>query len=373
MKDVVIFVSPHNNLYGAERSMLAIIKKMKQKDIDSVVIIPDHGPIEEELNQIGSYVIVQRYFFWINEQNKIKDLIKYYCNYLIAFSVKKKLRNMDCNALTVHTNSIITPFGAQLSRVLNVKHLQHIREFGTLDFHMSFNFGWPFMSKLINKSAKIICISNSVSRYFGKYFDTEKLITIYNGIPVIENIEKKMVTEFRILLVGRLSREKGQIDAIKAVESLIRDCGYTDIKMDLFGSGQDKNTLSEYIKKHGLQYNVFLKGYSKEIDYSNYCVGIMSSQNEAFGRVTVEYMMNGLAVVGAKSGGTQEIVVNNVTGLTYDPGNVCQLKECLKNLYENRQKAQLFGENGRLRAVECFSEEAYCSNIYKLYQELEIV
>lgn len=84
----------------------------------------------------------------------------------------------------VHTNSVVTPFGVQLSKVLRVPHIQNIREFGELDFDMKFNFLDRFTARVLNRSKEIICISNVVREYYAKKIGNVNLVIIYNGIEV---------------------------------------------------------------------------------------------------------------------------------------------------------------------------------------------
>ena len=51
----------------------------------------------------------------------------------------------------------------------------------------------------------------------------------------------------------------------------------------------------------------------------------MLSKNEAFGRVTVEYMLQNLAVIASDAGANSEIIENGVSGLLYRLGDVDDL------------------------------------------------
>lgn len=117
---------------------------------------------------------------------------------------------------------------------------------------------------------------------------------------------------------------------------------------------------------------VEFRGYQKNpIEMlSEMDVGIMSSQCEAFGRVTVEYMMAGMPVIGSNSGGTPEIVVPGETGWLYEPGNDEQLAERMAAYIENPAMIALHGKNGRSRAERVFAEERCARQIYALYEEL---
>jgi glycosyltransferase involved in cell wall biosynthesis len=61
-------------------------------------------------------------------------------------------------------------------------------------------------------------------------------------------------------------------------------------------------------------------------------VGLMCSQSEAFGRVTVEAMRAGLPVCGTNSGGTPEIIEPGVTGLLSPVGDANALATNLMRL-----------------------------------------
>jgi glycosyltransferase involved in cell wall biosynthesis len=61
-------------------------------------------------------------------------------------------------------------------------------------------------------------------------------------------------------------------------------------------------------------------------------VGLMCSQSEAFGRVTVEAMRAGLPVCGTNSGGTPEIIEPGIAGLLSPAGDANALAANLMTL-----------------------------------------
>ena len=95
------------------------------------------------------------------------------------------------------------------------------------------------------------------------------------------------------------------------MELLVRQ-GYTDVRLIIVGNGNDGYVwaLKKYIKKKNLDNNISilpfrydLSDLRKEVSYEIIC-----SQNEALGRVTIEAMLAGNIVIGARSGGTTEII-----------------------------------------------------------------
>jgi glycosyltransferase involved in cell wall biosynthesis len=59
---------------------------------------------------------------------------------------------------------------------------------------------------------------------------------------------------------------------------------------------------------------------------------LVCSDNEAFGRVTVEALMSGRPVIGTRSGGTTELVSPGVNGLLFPPGDALALASALRDL-----------------------------------------
>lgn len=372
--DSIIYVSPHTDQYGAERSMIANIKNIMSHGIHVLLIIPTNGRIEELLSAAGIDYIIEKFYDVINHENRVRihyGIGKQAVNTYKAIKVKKLLFERDLTPMFVHSNSLTSDFGIILSETLGVPHIQHIRELGQHDFGMTFDMGIKHFSKTCAKSQKIICISDAVRDYYKQYLPDEKLIRIYNGVaaenPDVFIPNRKAYNPLQLVMVGRVSEEKGQIQAIKAVQKL-KD--KINLHLDLWGDGVDKELLERYISENSLENCVCLCGYSKHISYKKYHIALMCSKCEAFGRVTVEYMFKGLPVIGSNTGGTKEIVVDGKTGLLYEQGNVEELADCIKALYDKEDLRYQLAINGVSRAQTEFSEKAYCEKVYEVYKRV---
>ena len=83
-------------------------------------------------------------------------------------------------------------------------------------------------------------------------------------------------------------------------------------------------------------------------------VGIVSSDNEAFGRTTIEGMLSTLAMIGRNSGGTTEQIRDGQTGFLYD-GSVKDLASKIEALYLDRSLLKKVAVNGFTEAVELYT------------------
>ena len=378
-EEYVVFISPHVDGYGAELSMISYINFLKENGYNVLVLLPKDGKVVSLLNECNIQYRIIKYKTWINIGKKdrlFNGIAKFIINEIQLFKTTKFFSNSNIKVKLVHSNSIVSSFGAQLSSKFNVPHIQHIREFGKDDFDMYFDLGMRKSMKYCDVNTDyFITISTEVHKKYSKYFKDEKCKMIHNGLPEPQNTAKNMIHDcndvLQLVMLGRLSSEKRQIDVIKAMLNMIMK-GQDRIHLDIYGNGEDESFLLEYINKNKLKNFITLHGYQTVIDYSKYDIGVMASVNEAFGRVTVEYMFNCLAVLGTNSGGTKEIILDNVTGFLYTPKDVDGLTHALQTLYNDKDLCRTMGNAGKERANEFFSEDVYCNNVFTLYKKLGI-
>jgi glycosyltransferase involved in cell wall biosynthesis len=77
---------------------------------------------------------------------------------------------------------------------------------------------------------------------------------------------------------------------------------------------------------------------------------VPSVWSEPLGRVAIEAMAAGRAVVASDIGGLRDVVTHGVTGLTVPPGDPAALAAALDGLLDDPQKRHRFGEQARLHA-----------------------
>lgn len=368
----ILYISPHYENWGAERSLVALMDHMKQKRNRIMCIIPFHGAIEGLFNEKGIQYLVVKFYNWTNvgQGKRIfygvgKELYNYFANIIIT----QKLKEMDFVPDIVHTNVISTDIGLNLAKHYKAKHVWHVREFGSLDFNMCFDMGDKYVSKKMHGSDLIITVSDSVKDHYLQYVSNDKIMCVYNGVPVADKIKHEWNNNtFRIVMVGRLSGEKGQSDAIYAIKDQIEN-DIKNVRLDIYGDGIDKPKLRSLIINLGLEEFVTLKGYNDNIDYSEYHLGLTCSRCEAFGRVTIEYMMAGLPVIGCDSGGTAELI-NDKVGLKYPYGDHKQLALLISKIGSDRNKCAQMGDEAYRYASQNFCVEKYCSTIEAVYSDI---
>ena len=148
-----------------------------------------------------------------------------------------------------------------------------------------------------------------------------------------------------------------------------------DIELVIVGDGLPKNErcLKHLVKVKGIEANVRFTGYvSDPTPIINTADALLvCSTNEAFGRVTVEGMLAGKPVIGARSGATGELIEEGVNGLLYAPGDDKDLAEKIRYLVENSDAKTQLGSNGRAWSTSTFRREDYGNRVLHLLNEVE--
>lgn len=375
MDNVILFISINTMKDGAEKSLVALNTYLNYRGIATCVVIPRAGNIEDLLRKQKIQYIIHPFQGNVNAGRGIKlfrGLAKAGINYIEAYRLISRLKVKGMKVTGVHSNTITTDFGYYVAKLLHIPHIWHIREFGKLDFNFDFELGIRYIYHCTRSAARIICNSEAVKSYYMQYFEPDKLICVHNGVPSKQSKENEWETElFKLVLIGRLSEEKGQKQAIDACKLLL-DQGYDNFRLDLYGDGIEKNELATYILHKNLNNHVFLMGYSNDVPISSYHVGLMCSPFEAFGRVTVEYMMNSIPVIGVNAGATPEIIGQHC-GILYQSGDIASLCLAIRTLYSDRARCKKMGNEGRVRAISMFNEELYCENVLKQYKQIFIL
>lgn len=369
-KKTILYVSPHVNQDGAERSLMAIVRYSISCGYMPILIIPRVGRIVNWLDKDGIRYIVCPYKNMINYKGHPRPLYALAKQCINEVAVSRVVKQLSIKEiLCVHTNSIVTDFGVQLAKRLSVPHVQHIREFGKLDFDMSWEYPKRIFSQRFSYSTLFVCISDAIKKYYSQYFDSNKLKRIYNGVLVpVDCEEHRSSGKLRLVMVGRISQEKGYDTVIKALAKIKNREG---ISLDIWGEGVDKEKLEKLVVDLGLSGTIKFCGYSHNIPYQQYDAGIIASRNEAFGRVTAEYMGHALAVIASNSGANPELVEDGVTGFLFKSGDPSSLSQAIIRLLGESQGIAKMGKIGHKRALAMFSEDRYVKDIINIYKQIE--
>ncbi|MBU4256795.1 glycosyltransferase family 4 protein [Patescibacteria group bacterium] len=260
-----------------------------------------------------------------------------------------------------------------------------------------FNEPMPKWQKLFYKYAekftalfkdKIISVSDfdRQTAIKEKICDTEKLITIHNGIaPInfypreeaikiiyskIENCKLK-IENLLIGSIANLYKTKGLEYLIQAAniikeKSLILNSKFLIL---IIGEGPERKNLEQLIKRHQLQNNIILTGRvgnAAEL-LPAFDIYACPSVKEGLSYTIIEAMQAGLPIIATNAGGNPELIKDGKTGLLTEIKNPQILAEKIMRLINNSDLSQSLGANAKEKAKNEFGLERMVEKTREVY------
>ena len=268
-------------------------------------------------------------------------------------------------------------------------------------FHGTYNFKNPlkkFYNSVMVRSDLIIAGSNfifsHIDKNYSKYLGIKKkFLVIFRGINVdyfdssttLDTEENRLTSDWEvdknkkmILMPGRLTAWKGQEIFIEALNLVNKELGFESFNAVILGSDQGRDIYTKKIKRLAEQYRLtsqlkfieHCKNMPLAYKISNIVVSA-SVEPEAFGRVAVEAQSMEKPIIASDIGGSNETIIDNVTGFLFQSGNAEALsKKIVEVLQLDESRLKSIGIEGRKNIIKKFNVEKMCFSTYSEYKKL---
>lgn len=361
----VFQVVPVLNFGGIETHRFLIAKYHKPEDYDlSFCCLSKSGATAEKIEQLG-YKIT-----YLHESVKI-------LNFRLIFKLYRLLKKEKPDV--VHACAAEANFYAMIAAYL-----------AGVPVRIAEEIGLPSQSKKAKKvfhyiyslTSAVIGVSLKVSDYLVQEnkVPNDKVKTIYNPYDIeIFNKPTKTVneqnSEFNILSVGRLVKEKNHLFLIKSIEQVIKK--YPNVKLKIVGDGPLRYELETYIKINKLEKHIELLGFREDIAYllQNSDLFVLPSKLEGLGISLIEAMAMGTLVIGTDAGGIPEVILEEQSMGWIVPSNDIQsMAKSIENvIILTEDEREIITNNAKRYVEEKFSPFTYIDNLYNLYRDLRKV
>lgn len=210
----------------------------------------------------------------------------------------------------IHTNGLIPDIYAYFNRRKIRNHFVTIHNFVFKDLKFKYGIVLSFIIGYIwlfswRKADKLICVSESLNKYYSRWFDSSKLHTIYNGVgeypfsvepagDIINTIKLFRSKGLQIIgTVGVLEKRKG-IDFLIHVLSL-----RSNLALVIIGEGSNKNSLEKLAKNTNTDDRCLFCGFTRSPRqfYKYFDYYISPSLSEGYGLSLVEAVSAKIPVV----------------------------------------------------------------------------
>lgn len=195
------------------------------------------------------------------------------------------------------------------------------------------------------------------------YPDIKNIFVIPNCIPnsrIPEQLNLVKKNECKVVCVTRLSFEKNICDLIYAFLQVVTQ--RKDAVLEVYGDGEDKESLLRIVKRLKLENNVFLKGYALDVNkvYQSALVSVLTSKSEGHPLALLESMVNGVPCVSfACKYGPKESVSDGEDGFLLTPGDCKGLADRLVYALNHPDEVIQMGKRGKTKVSAVFGQEAY--------------
>lgn len=268
-------------------------------------------------------------------------------------------KHSGVNSIVYHINNPAEKQGSWLDKLIDRKINKYTNYFITA-----------------SREAKVSLAQN-------RFFDTHKLVQIYNTIddPTIgesrEDICKLYnidANKFILCEVAFLSQRKGQVyilNALYKIGELYPDI-YSHLVLFLVGDGEDYHKLKTYCERNGLL-NVIFTGYRD--NYADYiaCSDIFmlpSIGYEDMPLVILTAMKLGKSIIATKVAGIAEEIENLKSGILLEVETLDSLYLEIVKLFRDSELRHYYAKNALKRFNEHFSQSQVYAEIKALYAKL---
>lgn len=172
-----------------------------------------------------------------------------------------------------------------------------------------------------------------------------------------------------LLMVSRLSHEKGHVDLLEALAILKRNG--RKFHTVIVGEGYERGAIESARKRLGLQDDVTLTGHKNDVRpyFAIANLYLMPSHSEGSPNSLLEAMAAGVPCVASSVGGIPEIMTDERTGLLTPARNPEALAKAIERLLADATLADSLAANARAEIAR-FTPDAHHAGMVQVYRHV---
>ena len=164
----------------------------------------------------------------------------------------------------------------------------------------------------------------------------------------------------RIICLANLKPPKNHIAIVTAFKELkLGDLGWS---LHLIGKDYEDSyslNLKDFINENNLANAIFMYGSRNDVEHilSQATIGILASTDEGFPISLLEYGLSKLAVVSTNVGYCSEVIINNNSGLLFNPLDIFDLRRQLGKLISDENLRNRFATHLKVQVEKSYSKK----------------
>jgi glycosyltransferase involved in cell wall biosynthesis len=352
----IVCVHQGYELYGSDRAFIDSIAALREAwpQADIEVVLPHEGPICGPLRACATRIVIEPLF--ILRRRGLATFIAM-APLRVLPALWRAARRMHA-ADFVYVNTVVVLDYLLAARLFARKTLVHVHEIPDGRKLRVFR-------RLLKWTHADVIFNSKATRAAYRLPDHHIQHVVYNGIAAPAFTEASHydgMRPLRLLMLGRISRIKGQDLLIEAVAQLPKDIAQR-LEVRIVGDSFQNDALREAalreaVRSAGLdsvvRFEPFQESTAPLYRWAD-VVAVPSRLPESLGRVAIEAMAYGRAPLVARLGGLPEVVEDGVAGWVVPPNDANALARTIGAIVTEPKAWRGYGSAARARFEAAFA------------------
>lgn len=384
----ILFVHAADELYGADRVLLGLVRGLDRDRYRSTVVLPDdvdyEGRLSAELRASDIPVLHMRLAVLRRKYMQPVAAARLAWWYVRSSLILARIaRRERVDLICSHTAAVMS--GALAAVLSRRPHIWHIHEIVVRPAAVR-----RVLARLLPAmSVRLIAVSVAVREHLVESNPdaAKKTVVIHNGIDPTSFIAATDRNPVRAELgipdaaplagmIGRVGTWKGQelfLSAVPRVIKQVPNAWFLFVGGVFDAEAHHFDRLRQWAKQHDVAHRVIFSDFRTDVPDVLAAMDVFVQPSllpDPFPMTVLEAMAAAKPVIATDHGGPREMVVPGVTGYLVAPDAPGALAERLIELLTDRTLAARLGAAGRERVIEEFSLAAFTDACAGLFEDV---
>lgn len=339
----ILQLSSQTGMYGAERWIIALVKHLNPKKIESIVgVIKDNPDQDAPLCTKAAELGLRTKLF--EAPGKINLSVIWQ---LRQYILQEKISIIHTHLYKTDILGFLASIGTECKIISTPHGWSKNMDFKLWCYETLDRLIFPFLNAVVPLSEDIY---HPLTKIMGL---KKKVHFIQNGVDLSEVIyskainseilEKKKNGQFILGYIGRLIPSKGLETLLKSIEKLQNP----NLELFLIGDGPFRQDLKELSEKLGLTDKIHFLGFRDDrLEFlRGFDTFILPSRTEGIPRCLMEAMAAKIPIIASNIPGCIDLITDNETGLLFEVDNHEILAEKIKKISSESALTSILSEN----------------------------
>jgi glycosyltransferase involved in cell wall biosynthesis len=340
------------------------------------VVLPDHGPLGEDLQAAGIEVLVRPLAVIRRSLLTPVGLAR------VAAAAARDTVTLAGIArhrgvALIHSNTSVVLGGAAAAGTARLPHVWHVRE-----IYARFGRAWPAYRRLLRTASALPCVSRATAAQFPA---GDRAHVIPDGLAVDAVRAPRAQARAAlgldpdtpvIAVLGRISDWKGQDVLVRALaEPALRGRGTIGlIAGEVWPGAEDRSAaLRALASQLGVGGRLRLLGFRDDVETiygAADLIAVPSTEPDPLPGAAIEAAAAGCTVLASAHGGLPEIIRDGETGRLLTPGDATELARIAAQLLDDASERDRLGAAASLDVRERFAPGRVLATLQDLYDAI---